>query len=74
MELIDFFTDWNMAILGIVTVFAILIAYLFEKYMPLVDQAKPPKITSDDDPNLKRPREELLRLSTPIKDLPMFTH
>lgn len=72
MELIAFFTDWNMAILGLVTVFAIFIAWLFEKYLPL-DEPKPPKITPDDDPNLKKPREELIRLSTPIAELQMYT-
>ena len=64
--------DENTAILGVVTVLAILIAYLFEKYMPL-EAGKPPKITAEDDPNLKKPREELVRLSEPLKELPMIT-
>ena len=72
MEIGDILNDQNTAILGIITVLAIFIAYLFETYMPLEPQ-KPPKITSDDDPNLKKTREELLRLSTPLKDLPMIT-
>ena len=72
VEIVEFLSDWNMAVLGLVTVVAILIAWLFEKYLPL-EPAKPPKITDDDDPNMKRPREELIRLSTRNKDLPMIT-
>ena len=49
-----------MAVVGLVTVGAIIIAYLFEKYMPLEPQV--PKITQDDDPNLLKTREELLVL------------
>lgn len=72
VEIVEFLSDWNMAVLGLVTVVAILIAWLFEKYLPL-EPPKPPKITDDDDPNMKRPREELIRLSTRNKDLPIIT-
>ena len=61
MNLKDFLNDYNTAVLGIITVMCLVVAYLFEKYMPLVDP-KPPKITPEDDPNLKKSREELLLL------------
>ena len=61
MELTDFLNDYNTAVLGMITVICVLVAYLFEKYMPLVDPV-PPKITTEDDPNLKKSREELLLL------------
>ena len=32
-----------------------------------------PKITPEDDPNLKKTREELMELETPKKDLPVMT-
>ena len=37
MELTDFLNDYNTAVLGLITVLCIIIAYLFEKYMPLVE-------------------------------------
>merc|ERR1712060_300848 len=67
-----FLTDYNMAVLGILTVICIGVAYLFETYMPLVDP-KPPKITPEDDPNLKKSSEELQALEERQKDLPMMT-
>ena len=73
MEIVDILNDYNMAILGLVTSLAILIAWLFEKYLPLETNNKPPKIISPDDPNLSKSREELLELSPPMKDLPFYT-
>ena len=37
MDLTDFLNDFNVAVLGLVTVICIVVAYLFEKYLPLVD-------------------------------------
>ena len=68
----EFFNDYNMAVLGLLTVLVLIIAYLFETYMPL-ESTVPPKITPDDDPNLKKTREELLLLDTPIKGMQMLT-
>ena len=71
MELTDFLNDYNVAVLGLVTVLCIVVAYLFEKYLPLEPQI--PKITQEDDPNLKKTREELLLLHTPHKGGKFFT-
>ena len=71
MDWVDILNDHNVAVLGVITVVTLLIAYLFEKYMPIED--KVPKIIQEDDPNLKKTREELLVLEPPIKDLPMMT-
>ena len=71
MNLADFFNDYNMAVLGVMTVVCIIIAFLFEKYMPL--EPEMPKITDEKDPNLDKSREELLLLETPIKTKPMLT-
>ena len=72
MEIIEILNDYNMAVLGLTTALAILLAYLFEKYMPL-EPEKPPKIIEEDDPNLKKSREELLKLETPIKGMKFYT-
>ena len=71
MNLVDFLNDHNMAVIGVITVVCIFVAYLFEKYMPLEPQI--PKITPEDDPNLKKTREELMMLEILPKDLPMMT-